>query len=74
MRFIISTVKKNNIKAFINVGGGIASLGSTENAQFIPTGLSISLPMMNYPRRGVLIRIAKENIPIIHLLNINQLT
>jgi poly-gamma-glutamate system protein len=65
--------KKNNIKAFINVGGGIASLGSTENAQFIPTGLSISLPMMNYPRRGVLIRMAEENIPIIHLLNINQL-
>lgn len=65
--------KKDNIKAFINVGGGIASLGSTENAQFIPTGLSISLPMMNYPRRGVLIRMAEENIPIIHLLNINQL-
>jgi len=65
--------KKDNINAFINVGGGIASLGSTENAQFIPTGLSISLPMMNYPRRGVLIRMAEENISIIHLLNINQL-
>jgi poly-gamma-glutamate system protein len=65
--------KKDNIKAFINVGGGIASLGSTENAQFIPSGLSISLPMMNYPRRGVLIRMAEDNIPIIHLLNINQL-
>ena len=65
--------KKNSIKAFINVGGGISSLGSTENAQFIPSGLSISIPMMNYPRRGVLIRMAEENIPIIHLLNINQL-
>lgn len=65
--------EKNNFKAFINVGGGISSLGSTENVQFIPSGLSMSLPMMNYPRRGVLIRMAEENIPIIHLLNINQL-
>jgi len=29
--------------------------------------------MMNYPIRGVLIQMAEENIPIIHLLNINQL-
>ena len=65
--------KKNSIKTFINVGGGISSLGSTENAQFIPSGLSMSIPMMNYPRRGVLIRMAEKNIPIIHLLNINQL-
>ena len=65
--------EKNNIKAFINVGGGISSLGSTENDKFVPSGLSMSLPMMNYPRRGVLIRMAEENIPIIHLLNINQL-
>jgi len=65
--------KKNNIKAFINVGGGIASLGSTENMQFISSGLTMNLPMMNYPRRGVLIQMAEEGIPIIHLLNINQL-
>ena len=65
--------KKNAIKAFINVGGGIASLGSTENVKFIPTGLSVTLPMMNYPRRGVLIQMAEKGIPIIHLLNIKQL-
>jgi len=64
---------KGKLKAFINVGGGISSLGSTENVKFIPTGLSMSLPMMNYPLRGVLIRMAEENIPVIHLLNINQL-
>lgn len=61
------------IKAFINVGGGIASIGSVENGKFIPTGLSKSLPMKNYPVRGVMIYMAENNIPIIHLLNINQL-
>jgi len=64
---------KNKIKAFVNVGGGIASLGSTENDKFIPGGLSKSLPMMNYPTRGVIIRMAEEKIPVIHLLNITQL-
>ena len=65
--------KNNSIKAFINVGGGIASLGSTENAQFISSGFSKTLAMKNFPRRGVLIHMAEENIPIIHLLNITQL-
>jgi len=65
--------KGEPIKAFINVGGGIASLGSTENVQFISSGLSKTLGMKNFPRRGVLILMAEENIPIIHMLNITQL-
>lgn len=65
--------RKEKIKAFINVGGGISSIGSVENYQFIPGGLSVSLPMKNYPVRGVMIYMAEKNIPIIHLLNVNQL-
>ncbi|NWG28300.1 MAG: poly-gamma-glutamate system protein [Ignavibacteriaceae bacterium] len=64
---------KEKIKAFINVGGGISSIGSVENVNFIPSGLSKSLPMKNYPVRGMLIEMADKNIPIIHLLNVNQL-
>lgn len=65
--------KKDKIKAFINVGGGISSIGSVENFKFIPTGLSKTLPMKNYPVRGLLVYMAERNIPIIHLLNLNQL-
>lgn len=65
--------KDKPVKVFINVGGGIASLGSTENAQFIPTGLIESLPLMNYPANGVLIEMAKQKIPVIHLLNVTEL-
>jgi len=65
--------KKDKIKAFINVGGGISSIGSIENAQFIPNGLSKTLPMKNFPVRGLLIQMAEKNIPVIHLLNVNQL-
>jgi hypothetical protein len=61
------------IKAFINVGGGIASLGNTINGKLIPPGLTEFLPMRNFPVHGVIIQMAKSEIPVIHLLNINQL-
>ncbi|MFK5856723.1 MAG: poly-gamma-glutamate system protein [Bacteroidota bacterium] len=61
------------IKAFINIGGGIASLGNTINGKLIPPGLTQFLPMRNFPVRGVIIEMGQQEIPIIHLLNINQL-
>ncbi len=65
--------KGQPIKAFINVGGGIASLGNTINGKIIPPGLTQYLPMKNFPVRGVIIQMGQQKIPIIHLLNINQL-
>lgn len=61
------------IKLFINVGGGISTIGSTENNQFISNGLTTELTMKNFPRKGVLIRMAEQQVPIIHLLNITNL-
>ncbi len=70
---IYKTHSKRPIKLFINVGGGIASVGSIENYQFIPSGYSPPLTIKNFPIKGVLIRMSEENIPFIHLLNITQL-
>jgi poly-gamma-glutamate system protein len=61
------------IKAYINVGGGIASLGNTINGNLIPAGLTEYLPVKNFPVHGVIIDMGKRGIPIIHLLNIDQL-
>ncbi len=61
------------IKAYINVGGGIASLGNTINGKLISPGLTEYLPMRNFPVHGVIIEMGVQEIPIIHLLNINQL-
>ncbi len=61
------------VKAFINVGGGIASLGNTINGQLIPSGLTEHLPMSNFPLHGVIIQMGRKGVPIIHLLNIDQL-
>jgi len=65
--------KGQPIKAFINVGGGIASLGNTINGQLIPSGLTQRLPTGNFPLHGVIIQMGQKGIPIIHLLNIDQL-
>ncbi len=65
--------KNKPIKAFINVGGGIASLGNTINGRLINPGLTKHLPTRNFPARGVIIQMGQNGIPIIHLLNINRL-
>jgi len=61
------------IKAFINVGGGIASLGNTINGKLIQPGLTEYLPMQNFPMKGVIIEMGQKGIPILHLLNIKKL-
>jgi poly-gamma-glutamate system protein len=65
--------KGHPIKAYINIGGGIASLGTIVNGTIIPSGLSKQLPVKNYPVRGAIIEMAKRGIPVIHFYNIRQM-
>ncbi|HNS31204.1 MAG TPA: poly-gamma-glutamate system protein [Tenuifilaceae bacterium] len=62
------------IKGFINVGGGISSLGHTVNSELIPTGLTKNLLMKNYPVKGVIVLMGQKGVPIIHLANIKDIT
>ena len=59
--------------AFINVGGGLGSLGAAENGRLIAPGLNLELGMHNYPRKGAMVRMGERGIPVIHLLDINEL-
>jgi poly-gamma-glutamate system protein len=65
--------KGKPLKAYINVGGGIASLGATVNGEIIPGGLSKTLSMKNFPARGVIVEMVRRGIPIIHLYNVQQI-
>lgn len=65
--------KGKAIKAYINVGGGIASLGHTVNSGLIPTGLVRKLPSRNFPVRGVIVKMGQKGIPIIQLVNIKEM-
>jgi poly-gamma-glutamate system protein len=59
--------------AYVNVGGGLASLGSTANGKVIPPGLSRDLTLKEFPSEGVITLLARRRIPIIHLMEIEKL-
>jgi poly-gamma-glutamate system protein len=58
---------KDGYAAYINVGGGLASLGSEQVGQLVRPGLSRRLEERNFPRRGTLVRMAQGGVPIIHV-------
>ena len=61
------------VAAYVNVGGGVASLGHSLNAELIPVGASPRLPQRNYPARGALVRLAMDGVPVIQLLQVRQI-
>jgi len=63
----------SNYKAVVNVGGGIAALGDHANAELIPNGVSLRLPVKNYPNLGVIHFFAHVNIPVIQLYNVSEI-
>jgi poly-gamma-glutamate system protein len=69
----VAAARGKAIKLYVNVGGGLASLGGTQNARLIPKGLTRRLAARNYPNRGVLNVLAERRIPVIHLLEVESL-
>ena len=65
--------KGQDYKAYINVGGGLASLGSSQNGRLIPSGVNFDLQRRNFPARGVVNIMAEKGIPIIHLLRLPEI-
>jgi len=57
-------------RCFVNVGGGVASLGDTHNRVLLPAGLSTDLGQHNWPRKGTLVLFAEKGIPVVHLLGL----
>ena len=56
--------------AYVNIGGGLSSLGSSQNGKLIPSGLSFDLSTINFPSQGVITMMAARKIPIIHVLRL----
>jgi poly-gamma-glutamate system protein len=67
---IYGDIKK--YKVYVNIGGGIASLGHPANGDLIEPGFHHRLEPKNYPGLGV-INIFGEKIPVIHLQNIEKI-
>jgi poly-gamma-glutamate system protein len=69
----VAVARGKAIKLYVNVGGGLASLGGTQNARLVPPGLTFRLAARNYPARGVLNVLAERRVPVLHLLDVEKL-
>lgn len=59
--------------AYINVGGGVASLGSSYNKPLLHEGLDFELGFQNYTRKGCMVLMNEKGVPVIHLLAMQNL-
>jgi poly-gamma-glutamate system protein len=61
------------IKAFVNIGGSWANLGTDPEILKVEPGLARRVTVPPAPRRGVLQAMAAAGVPVIHLLNVKGL-
>ncbi|MCL1939706.1 MAG: poly-gamma-glutamate system protein [Desulfovibrionaceae bacterium] len=64
---------KGKPACYINVGGGLTSLGWVAESARLDNGLLRAVPKSNDPARGLVFRYMEEGVPVIHLLNIERL-
>ena len=69
----VAAARGRPIRIYVNVGGGIASLGGAQNGRLIPPGLTRRLAARSYPNRGVINVLAERGVPVIHLLQVEKL-
>lgn len=62
------------VKAYLNVGGGVASLGSDLNGEKMKNGTNLNVKLKDFiDKKGVMFEMAKKGLPIINLLNLESL-
>ncbi|MCA9545221.1 MAG: poly-gamma-glutamate system protein [Myxococcales bacterium] len=59
------------IAAYVNVGGGTASVGSTLGKKMYQPGLNLRPPGQPVPVPAVMDRFARQGVPVLHFTNIN---
>ena len=57
-------------RLFVNVGAGLANVGSEPNARLIPEGLNTKLAERDFDREGVMMKMAKRNVNVLHVRRI----
>lgn len=57
-------------RIFVNIGSGLANVGSEPNARLIPEGLNLKLAEREFEKEGVMMKMAKKNIPVLHVRRI----
>jgi len=60
----------NRYSLFVNIGAGLANVGSEPNARLIPEGLNTKLAERDFEIEGVMMKMAKQNVPVLHIRRI----
>ncbi len=64
--------QNGEIDLYVNVGGGLSSLGISINGQLIKTGFHRYLTLTNTPLKGTMLLFADKGVPIVHILDIEK--
>jgi poly-gamma-glutamate system protein len=73
MQVYLREASREPIKAYINVGGGAASVGRTEGKNRYEPGLNIHPPADALEIDSVMTRFAQQDVPVIHLVEAVEL-
>ncbi len=65
--------EEGKIDLYVNVGGGLSSLGDAINGRLLPPGLHKYVLTRNIPKKGTMFLFAEQGVPVIHLLDIRKL-
>ncbi len=65
-----SQLDDDNYKLYINIGGGLSSLGTSLNGQLVKPGLHRYLKLKNIPIKGTMFLYAEDGVSVLHLLDI----
>ncbi|HRY83883.1 MAG TPA: poly-gamma-glutamate system protein [Candidatus Cloacimonadota bacterium] len=66
--------ENTRFKAFVNIGAGLANVGSEPNAKLIPEGINHKLAERNYETEGVAMLMAKNNVPVLNFRRVLRWT
>jgi poly-gamma-glutamate system protein len=61
------------VRAYVNIGGGAASLGNEQSSALIKPGFNRMIPEYNWTQRGTLHHYAQKGLPIIHILDVQKI-
>jgi hypothetical protein len=67
------TAAPEGVKAFVNIGGGSANIGTRLSGRLIPAGVNRTLRPYNWTIRAVLHHYAGRGVPVIHMLGIESI-
>lgn len=59
-------------RMFVNIGGGLANVGSEPNARLIPEGINNKLAEKEFEKQGVMMVMARQNVPVLHVRRIQR--